>query len=293
MNFGELREHFKKDSLGNVKLQNPSYLRIMSSNVLCAFDGKQNEPDALSYAERMDILCATYLEYKPDFLGVQEVDILLEPELLERLDSVYAMVPAKLGDWVYHRVDYQQNYTPLFYNKHKYDLLESRFHFFDVRGMWGYQWALYASKKRPGKKYIHMNLHFYYQGDERQLPGIMDTHYELIHLRRMYPNVPIFVTGDYNNVHTSDHYQRLFEGLSMESGMLVAEESDGMECWNHPLNATECQKKGLAIDHASVTTDLCDVKLHRILFDAEIGKASDHCPMFIDVEEKHDGGEKK
>lgn len=286
MNFYELQEYFKSNALGNVKKEDESYLRVMSSNALASGDGKQQAPDALPMEKRMDILCAMYLAYKPDFLGIQEVDILMEPEILERLDAAYAMVPAKMGDYVYHRVDYQQNYTPLFYNKHKYELVDTRFHFFNVMGMWGYQWALYKSKKKPGKKYIHMNLHFFYQADERQLPGVEDVHYELMHLRRMYPNVPIFVTGDYNMLHTGEYYKYLFEGLSMESGMLVAEKSDGILCWNHALNSTECPKKMTAIDHASVTTDLCDVKLHRILLDEVIAQTSDHCPMFIDVKEK-------
>ena len=286
MNFYELQEYFKSNALGNVKKEDESYLRVMSSNVLTAGDGKQKEPDALPMEKRIDILCAMYLAYKPDFLGLQEVDIEMEPEILERLDSAYAMVPAKMGDYVYHRVDYQQNYTPLFYNKHKYELVDTRFHFFNVMGMWGYQWALYKSKKKPGKKYIHMNLHFFYQADERQLPGVEDVHYELMHLRRMYPSVPIFVTGDYNMLHTGEYYKYLFDGLSMESGMLVAEKSDGVMCWNHALNSTECPKKMTAIDHASVTTDLCDVKLHRILLDEELAKTRDHCPMFIDVKEK-------
>ncbi len=286
MNFYELQEYFKSNVLGNVKKEDASYLRVMSSNALASGDGKQQAPDALPMEQRMDILCAMYLAYKPDFLGIQEVDILMEPEILERLDAVYAMVPAKMGDYVYHRVDYQQNFTPLFYNKHKYELVDTRFHFFNVMGMWGYQWALYKSKKKPGKKYIHMNLHFFYQADERQLPGVEDVHYELMHLRRMYPKVPIFVTGDYNMLHTGEYYRYLFEGLSMESGMLVAEQSDGIMCWNHALNSTDCLKKMTAIDHASVTTDLVDVKLHRILLDEELAKTSDHCPMFLDVKEK-------
>ncbi len=286
MNFYEWQEYFKEGSLGNLKKEDPSYLRVMSSNVLSSGDGKQQEPDALPYEKRIDILCAMYLAYQPDFLGLQEVDVAMEPEILERLDAAYAMVPAKMGDYVYHRVDYQQNYTPLFYHKHKYELIDTRFHFFNVMGMWGYQWALYRSKKKPGKKYIHMNLHFYYQADERQLPGVEDVHYELLHLRRMYPNVPIFVTGDYNMLHTGEYYQLLFDGLSMESGMLVAEKSDGIMCWNHALNSTECPKKMTAIDHASVTTDLVDVKLHRILLDEALAKTSDHCPIFLDVKEK-------
>ncbi|MBO5938628.1 MAG: hypothetical protein J6Q82_03920 [Clostridia bacterium] len=287
MNFYELQEYFKSDKLGNVKKENPSYIRVMSSNVLTDADTKSSDPNSISPEERMDILCAMYLAYKPDFLGLQEVSYNLEPEILERLDSLYAIVPAKMGDYVYHRVDYQQNNTPLLYNKHLYELVDTRFHFFNVMGMWGYQWALYKSKKKPGKKYIHMNLHFYYQADERQLPGIEDTHYELVHLRRMYPNVPIFVTGDYNNYHTSEYFKILFDGLSMESGMVVAEVGDGLQLWNHAMGSMEpIHPDRTAIDHASITTDLVDVKLHRVLRDPELAKTSDHFPMFLDLKEK-------
>ena len=75
MNFYELQEYFKSNRLGNVKKENDSYVRVMSSNVLTSGDGKQQDPNALSYEERIDILCAMYLAYKPDFLGLQEVDM--------------------------------------------------------------------------------------------------------------------------------------------------------------------------------------------------------------------------
>jgi len=286
MNFYELIEHFKANGMGDVKKADDSYVRVMSSNVLHTSDRRSLDPEAIPYEERMDILCALYLAYQPDFLGVQEVSNLTEPEILQRLDSVYAMPKANMGDYIYHRIDYQQNATPIFYNKHKFELIDTRFHLFNVKGMWSYQWALYASKKRPGKKYIHMNLHFYPEADERQLPGVEDAHYELIHLRRMYPKVPIFLTGDYNMLHTGKYFEYLFEGLNMTSGMLVAEKSDGILCHNHDLNSTAFIKNMTAIDHASVTTDLVDVKLHRILLDEELCKTSDHCPMFIDVKGK-------
>lgn len=286
MNFYELIEHFKKNGMGDVKKADDSYIRVMSSNLLHTSDRRSLDPEAIPYEDRMEILCAFYLAYEPDFLGVQEVSNLTEPELLKRLDSVYAMPKANMGDYIYHRVDYQQNSTPIFYNKHKFELIDTRFHLFNVKGMWSYQWALYADKKRPGKKYIHMNLHFYPEADERQLPGVEDAHYELIHLRRMYPSVPIFVTGDYNMFHTGPYFSYLFDGLNMTSGMLVAEKSDGIRCWNHDLNSTVFTKTMTAIDHASVTTDLVDVKLHRFLLDDELCKTSDHCPMFIDVKGK-------
>lgn len=286
MNFYELQDHFKKNGMGDVKKADPRYLRIMSSNTLHPADRRAIDPEAIPSEERMEILSACYLAYEPDFLGVQEVDVTTEPVLCKCLDSVYSIVEPKMGDYVYHRTIFQQNATPIFYHKHKYELIDSRFHLLNVKGMWSYQWALYRSKKVPGRKYIHMNLHFYPEADERQLPGVEDAHYELIHLRRMYPSVPIFVTGDYNMLHTGKYFAYLFDGLNMTSGMLVAEKSDGIQCWNHDLNHTEWIKPMTAIDHASVTTDLCDVKLHRILIDDELAKCSDHCPMFIDIMEK-------
>ena len=77
--------------------------------------------------------------------------------------------------------------------------------------------------------------------------------------------------------------QVLFDGLSMTSGMLVAEQSDGTACFCHPLGSTKYPNAHTAIDHVGVTSDLCDVKLHRVLLDEVIAKGSDHAPMFIDV----------
>ena len=54
MNFYELQEYFKSNELGNVKKENDSYVRVMSSNVLTSADGKQQASDALPYEKRID-----------------------------------------------------------------------------------------------------------------------------------------------------------------------------------------------------------------------------------------------
>ena len=130
-----------------------------------------------------------------------------------------------------------------------------------------------------------MNMHPHSSSIENP-PCFVDAHAELEHLRRHYPTTPIFLTGDYNAFFTEPQFEVLFEGLNMTSGMLVAEQSDGILIWNHPLTTMEpfdAERKWTAIDHVGITTDLCDVKLHRILLDEQIMKASDHCPMFVDV----------
>ena len=103
-------------------------------------------------------------------------------------------------------------------------------------------------------------------------------------LSAVYPTTPIFLTGDYNAKYTERQMQVLFDGLSMTSGALVAEKSDGMQMFNHPISSMDFfAPNQTSIDHVGVTTDLCDVKLHRVLLDEVIAKGSDHCPMFIDV----------
>ena len=58
----------------------------------------------------------------------------------------------------------------------------------------------------------------------------------------------------------------MVQGVEMQSGMLVAEdiEPNGCDYWCHLLGSTELQKNGSAIDHITVTTDLVNVKVHRV-----------------------------
>lgn len=271
----------------NVKKEDESDIRIMTSNVLHSRAGSPRQV-SWSSEERADILSALFLTFLPDFIGLQEVSYEQTPWFTEKLSDVYATPDTPLGDFVnypYHGVDYIQNHTPIFYNKLKYELIDSRYHVFFNDDIHSYQWALYRVKANPDQKLIHVNMHPHSHG-ELNIPNFGEMHRELVHLRRLYPTTPLFLTGDYNALYTQQKVIDMFDGLSMTSGMLIAEQSDGVDCWNHPLGSMELAKAHTAIDHVGVTTDLMDVKLHRILFDELIAKASDHCPMFIDVKLK-------
>jgi len=275
-------EKIKGYGHANIEKADESYIRIMTSNVL---HSRADELPKKTWEERIDILSAVYLTFLPDFLGLQEVSYQQTEPFLRHLAEVYAIPDTPLGDCPtapYHGVDYIQNHTPILYNKHKYEVLDSRFHFFENDGLHGYQWALYRSKANPAQKIIHMNMHPH-SNSNLNMPGFEEVHEELKHLRCHYPTTPIFLTGDYNASYTERQMQVLFDGLDMTSGMLVAEQSDGTDCCCHPLGSTKYPNSHTAIDHVGVTTDLVDVKLHRVLLDEVIAKGSDHCPMFIDV----------
>lgn len=285
MNFQEKMDKIEALGFEKMRMPDPCYtpqIRVMTSNALHTGDGKSRvERDKGNiFQNRLDTLAAVYLSFMPDFLGVQELSYVMMPELMARIGSVYAIPETEKGDvatYQYHGHFHQPIHFPVLYNKHKYEVLETRFHPFAVGGMlWGYHWALYRSKDNPAQRFIHMNLHFYYQADERQWPGVDETHRELVHLRRMYENVPIFVTGDYNMRRTHKHFDLLFEGLSMESAMMIAEDGE---------------KSELHIDHISVTTDKMTPIFHRRLDLSALPLASDHAPQFADFI-MNEGGEK-
>ena len=275
MNLQEKMDKIEELGFEKMRLPDPCYtptIRVMTSNALHTGDGKsRKERDAGNvFQKRMDTLAAVYLSFMPDFLGVQELSYTMMPELMARIGSVYAISETQMGDvetYEYHGYFHQPNHFPVLYNKYKYDVLESRFHRSAKGGIWGYHWALYRSKDDPSHRFIHMNLHFFYNNNEEQLPEIDETHRELVHLRRMYPKVPIFVTGDYNMRRTHKHFDMLFDGLSMESAMMLAEDGE---------------KSELHIDHISVTTDLMTPIFHRKLDLSALPFASDHAPQFAD-----------
>jgi len=263
----------------------PSLFRVMTSNVLFSHAEKSVAYE-LNYLDRSDILTGMYLYFQPDVIGLQEMMPNMKEAFIERFSDVYAFVETPMGEKLkadgWH--DYW-NYTPLVYNKNLYEVLDSRFHAFVERSCWSYHWAMYRSKQDPEFRFIHMNLHYFYEVNEKQLPGIVDVHNELVHLRRHFPRVPIFVTGDHNCFYDHPNFAVMLDGLDMQSGMLVAEdiEPNGMGYWCHDLGSMELQNCRSAIDHICVTTDLVDVKKHRVLHDELLCKSSDHCSRFIDV----------
>ena len=269
-----------------VKKADESYVRVMTCNVM---DHKGPEPDGIGYRGRTDIIAGMCAYYLPDFIGFQEMALYLKEAFVGRFSDIYAFVESptgerfKRGKWIPY-----QNYAPIAYNKHRFELLEHRYHAFVIPAAWSYQWALYADKSDLSKRYIHMNLYFFQRCGVEQIPGIRDVHAELVHLRRQYGNTPIFVTGDYNCTRKHPNFEAMINGLNMESGMLLAEdvEPNFDQYWCHDPDSMILQSGGAAIDHITVTTDLCNVKMHRVLHDELLCKSSDHCARFLDVEIK-------
>lgn len=246
-------------------------VRIMSSNILAV---NSDEETLVPKKIRHTSLCAHYLTYSPDLLGLQEVQVDTKELIVSLLSDVYTMVDVD--------TDGKKNYTPLFYKAAVFDLLESKFFPFFERGLWHYEWALYR-RKSDSKRLIHMNLHYHYSATEARLPEAKLVNEEIKRLEALYPDAPIFVTGDYNCETFTPEFCAMVEGIDMKSGMHLTDDNYGYEVgWHHP-DTTDYVGEG-AIDHICVTYKKAKVVRHRKLRSELLTYSTDHDPVFIDVE---------
>ena len=245
-------------------------IRIMSSNILAV---QSDSETIIPKRIRATSLCAHYLTYQPDLLGLQEVQADTKELMCSLLSDLYTMVNAD--------TDGQKNYTPIFYKTDKFELLDSKFHSFIKKGLWHYVWALYR-RKSDGKRVIHMNLHYHYSATEARLPEAKIVNAELKRLCEVYPDAAIFVTGDYNCETFTPEFAAMLEGLPMDTAMRLTEDNDGFEVgWHHP-DTTEYVGEG-AIDHICVTYEKADVVRHRKIRSELLTYSTDHDPVYIDV----------
>lgn len=251
------------------------FCRVMSSNVL-----NSNDPASMGwripYTARAEILARIYLSVAPDLLGLQEADVAMKLELGALLQDIYAFPPQKA----------EKNYTPLLYKKSRFACLDGGFCSFG--GCWGYEWAVYRDRIREGERVIHVNLHYHYASFETRAPQAEAVNRKLKELRAAYPNVPIFVTGDYNCNRDSAEFRVMSRDLPLESGMLLTSDNDGYSSGWHRLGETVPRDDDGAIDHISVMRDTVTVKAHRQLRSAEAAEATDHFPIWLDTEPKEE-----
>ena len=270
---GYVRENVNRD----VEKEDPTDVRVMSSNVL--FGKWEKVPEGLTAEERATILTEYYLRYKPDLLGLQEMDPSIYDLIVERLKDEYAVPETEIkGPCIF---------TPTLYRKADWEPLKTGFHRFRRGWCWQYHWCLYQSKKDPDTRVIHIKFHYppsEMPYVESRCEAVVELNTEIRRLIAEYPQTPIFLSGDYNvSVGMAEYYGTFARDVKMQSGMLLTDDNDGYEVGWHPVGELPTFS-AKAIDHISVTEETVRVKRHRKIRDDLILFGSDHYPIFLDVE---------
>ncbi len=251
-----------------VKKENDYFVRIMTSNIVCAGDSGAVEDydiNGVNCTLRVGIQGTMIMDYLPDFVGMQEMQegtvngiySLMRTDLLATVGSEYSFVN-------YPELSAAEYWDPILY-RHTVWQIEAQ----DVmapetfdNGMHRWQWALFSKIENPYQKCIVMNLH-YPTGrfPDMQIAAAATVNEEIKHLQEIYPNVPVFLTGDFNARPGTDAFDSTFEGTG-----LVTANADGR-----------------AIDHVVYDSTKVAKMCAKSIDNGYIAKSSDHRPFFADV----------
>ena len=276
--------------LANTSLEAGADVRVMSANVLGTKTGSGYEcPTEV----RAAIMAEYILAHSPDSVGFQEF-----------YGDVASIIKSDLAK-KYRTVDFGGGMTATMYLKDKYTVVDKNVISTRVEETAGdskaqnytFTWVLLEDAE--GERYIHANLHLEYRSDALRLEQCDMINAELDKVLAKYPDAALVITGDYNskisgNSPIFDAIKGKTEsdaGLSIECAELCAPEGkrdDDRSSYHSVCSHTDIVTgTPSALDHIMVSTDTVDVKLHKIIYDALICHASDHCPVIIDFARKN------
>ena len=259
-------------------VKNSGEIRVMTSNVLFGTDTSLG----LEYDARAALLSDIYLEYKPDFIGLQEAATAnnMGDAIKDNLSSEYSYISPGVNGMLpilYRKDEWKiSTKTVVMFWEQEITGTET----FDDSWCWGYNWVMFERTSDSSEKVIVMNLHFHPDIDDYRDSRTYDMNAfntEIKNLQLKYKGVPIVITGDYNTTVTHTRCEGLEDGwaediiddLSIQCGALLTEDS------------RDTQKT--SIDHICVTYEQVDVIRHRRVYYEAMKNSSDHTPYFVDI----------
>ncbi len=245
--------------------------------------GRENGNRGFWNEERMQYMAEMYAAYQPDFIGLQEVyggtvinttpTINMQQMILSYLGNKYAYV-----DYT-NQVPVDAHYDPILYRTDKWrviakDIADSQWTEY-ANPMHRWQWALFESLENPDWKFIVLNLHGPNNLAGADLQDFQPTFFASVNaqlkmLEERYPNIPIAMTGDFNQPLTSSMITAALDQTSL----------------THSMNLTVNFEIASTIDHIFVTPDHVTVEQMRVVDNKFLRKSSDHYATYSDFKYK-------
>lgn len=236
-----------------------------------------------SMIEEFDADFCTFQECGPNTCRAAEHPL---PELMS--DKYAEVCPEKVG----------VNYTPVFYKKEKYNVLEAQYHvytgFNDVNSK-TLSWGVFEDKQ-TGEKIAIASTHFWFKArgdiDTRQRKQNANELKEACDYIVEKYGVPVVISGDFNsgrNAETGDAPYRYTLEIGFKDFRYMAEETtDGYTYHDYPVLD---QEKGIYVNKPDALpycdldfilvygSDKIKAKKFEILTSEKALNSSDHCPL--------------
>ncbi len=259
-------------------------IRVMSSNIWGHYP----------IADRDDKLAVVYRRYHPDVIGLQECSPKARAEkmsILALTDELYAEVPVEPTNAL------RNNYTPILYRRDRLTLVDYGWHYYaglNDKGSKTLTWAVFDTAE--GQRFIHINTHFFWTGDDTGRATRICNTGELLgvywSLRRHY-DCPALLTGDLNCRSYEPPIRTLVQYGFREARYEAAESSPYRSHHAYPTYHEDgdfydtgimpSSEREESIDHILVCGE-GEIKAFVTVVDPEALEATDHCPIWCDIE---------
>ncbi|MBR2370936.1 MAG: endonuclease/exonuclease/phosphatase family protein [Clostridia bacterium] len=248
-------------------------IRIMSWNILFQVGSGSPIPG------RDDRVCATILTFQPDVIGIQEATPAWYTELEAGIGLQYGFVYQK-------NTRGGNNYSGIAYNKETVKVVKQDMLFFSSGNSDKMRVACWAMFERlaDGKQFIVVNTHWD-PGDAGSVRLVQaKEEAALINQLVATHKVPVFATGDFNCKEDSEPFTVFMNTTGMQDSKYDSKVINRQTTTYHTLNQPVPNSK-LSIDHITATNDV-ELLYYNTLIDDFVIKASDHCPIYVDVKFK-------
>ena len=211
-------------------------------------------------------------DYAPDVIGFQEV----QPATMKALQTIYK---DKYDYVILERDNSSKEATPLFYDKTKYDLIESgsgwlsdtpdkmsKYSESDYHRVYVY---VVLQNKETGTKFVHVNTHIDYVGEAttKQVQVLLD-------LTKKFSDLPMFYTADWNMYTSSPGYS-----LMTKAGYL-----DASTMTNNAHTGPTMVGGSAAIDFCFTSAIHTYVDKYEVVDDHQYSDtASDHYAIYTEI----------
>lgn len=275
----------------HIPLTEGADVRIMSANLLgeCYRTSKHDQPVS---SERAEIFAKMLVDYAPDIVGAQEVDVKYHAPL-RRYFKVLRNSYGISYDMTLEMHGEKSNDSPIFYRADKYRLDGALFEPAPYQPLdpkscvdkypSGVSSTRFTSLKNPMLTLALLSVHWHWQKEDAVPEGEQPNQKtdaemmaaRIMELEKAYPGIRVFSTGDFNSHRFAKKY--LYELLSDIDGAISSE----LAAKNGVLIPSFMHKKQY-IDHIIGKRGTFDVLLHTGVKNcAEV--LTDHQPIFADI----------
>ena len=256
-----------------------------------------NESATNPTEQRNQMLAATYLEYLPDVLCLQECTMMMRNAAKHPIAQ--ALLSAGYEELSQDAIDGKLTATPILYRTDKLTLKAKGQYKFPVGGGDDkfVTWGVFTENKTGGQTFAVVSVHLAYQqtaeGNAWRCSQVDEVAGIVSDLRRQY-QCPVITGGDINCTPTSDPYQRFLEkGFTDVQGIAAKTESSATH-FGYPsfsemigmFTRAAITNKGSyadgAYDHVFLTGGGVTFDLYDIVTDNYVMCASDHTPTLVE-----------